>query len=227
MSKINFLSKDGYINVEEFVALARDIDKMAAKEQLKPAELYFAGKMLPKYDAVKAKAGGELFVKKRAQVIKTKSRMPATGSRMKMQVVLRNYKGLEEFEDYYSDFQAAVKAIAVHNKLAEKTVAAIKKEATKKRDVLNKAFDKALAAFENVLADAGIPEDDVVIGTSMMGKTMIVKLPGGHFVSIGKADAERFNKAKEPAERSSATKAPAVRASRTAKAATAQRARSR
>lgn len=192
-----FLSKDGYIDSAEFTSLAREIDKFAAKEGLKPAEIHFAGKVIPKYDTAKAKANPDLFTRKRAQVIKVRTRMPAAGSRMKMVVVLRNYKGLEEFEDFTKDFNAALKAIAAHNKLAEKTIAAYKKEGLKKRQQGAKEFDKNADAFIALLEGAGVKAANIAVGTSMMGKTIIVKLPNGGFVSVGKADAERFKKAKD------------------------------
>jgi hypothetical protein len=195
----NFLSKDGLLNVEAIVALAREIDKVATKEQLKPAEIHFAGKVIPKYDAAKAKAGGEAFTKKRAQLIKVRSRMPASGSRVKMVAMLRNYKELEEFEDFTADFNAALKAIAVHNKLAEKLIATSKKEGAKKREIGAKEFDKNADAFIKLMAEAGVKSSNIAIGMSMMGKTIIVKLPNGGYVSVGKADAERFAKAKEGA----------------------------
>lgn len=82
-----FLSRDGFLCVEEFTALAREIDKVATKEGLKPGEIHFAGKVIPKYDSAKAKAGGDAFTKKRAVPVKVRSRMPAAGSRVKMVVM--------------------------------------------------------------------------------------------------------------------------------------------
>ena len=194
-----FLSKDGYINVEEMVALCREIDKVALKEQLKPAEIHFSGKVIPKFDVAKAKAGGEAFTKKRACPIKVRSRMPASGSRVKMVALLRNYKGLEEFGDLSKDFGLALKAIGLHNKQAEKTVASLKAAGAKKREAATKEFDKNADCVVGLLEDAGIKASSIAVGMSMMGKTIIVKLPNGGYVSIGKADAERFNKAKESA----------------------------
>lgn len=193
----NFLSKDGLLNVEAFVALAREIDKVATKEGLKPTDIYFVGKVIPKYDAAKAKADPEMFLKKRAQVVKTKTRMPSAGSRVKMVVMLRDYKELAEAHpEFDRDFEAAVKAIGVHNKLAEKTIASQKASGAKKREAATKEFDKNVDAFLDLMEQAGVSEKNVAIGTSMMGKTIIVKLPNGGYVSVGKADAERFNKAK-------------------------------
>lgn len=203
MAAINFLSADGYINVEEFTALAREIDKEAIKLGLKPCMIHYAGKVMPKFDKVKQKANPDLFTRKRAQIIKERTRMPAAGSRMKMVIVLREYKGFEdneEFKGFIADINAAKKAIVAHNKLAERTVASIKKEGAKKRDALNAAFDKNLDCFiEDVLKVDGefIDGVDAAVGTSMMGKTLIIKLPNGGYVSVGKADKERFLKAQE------------------------------
>lgn len=195
--KIEWLSADGLLNVEEFVALTREMDKVLGKEGMKCNEIYFAPKVIPKFDKAKAKAGAEAFTKKRALVIKVKTRMPPAGSRMRMVVLLKNWKGIED-TDFASDFNSAKKAIDAHNKVAEKFITKHKAEGAKKRDVANKQFDKALAAMEDVLEAAGLDLDkSVAIGQSMMGKTMIVKLPGGHFVSIGKADEEKFEKAQE------------------------------
>lgn len=193
---MNFLAKDGFINTEEMVSLAREIDKYAAKEGLKGAEVYFVSKAMPKYDSAKAKKLGDAFTKKRSQVVKTKKRMPASGSRVRMMVLLRNYKGLED-TDFAEDFNAALKAIEQHNKVAEKQVASLKKEAQKKREATAKEFDKNIKAMQELLEKAGVKKVDIAIGSSMMGKSMLVKLPNGGVISIGKADMERFKKAKD------------------------------
>ena len=193
---MNFLAKDGFINTEEMVSLAREIDKYAAKEGLKGAEVYFVSKAMPKYDSAKAKKLGDAFTKKRAQVVKTKKRMPASGSRVRMMVLLRNYRGLED-TDFIKDFNAALKAIEQHNKVAEKQASLLKKEAQKKREAAAKEFDKNIKAMQELLEKAGVKKVDIAIGSSMMGKSMLVKLPNGGVISIGKADMERFKKAKD------------------------------
>ncbi len=206
-----FLDSDGYINVAEFIELARDIDRMAVKEGLKPAEIYFTKKAIVKFDhPSKKKLDESGFAKKRAQPIKVRTRMPASGSRVRMMVLLRNYKGLdrEEFNDFYKDYQLAVKAIARHNAKAEKVVERLKVDAVKKRDHANAAFDKNIKCFvEDVL-----PEDiEYVIGASMMGKTVIVQLPNGGYVSVGKADKERYLNAKKAAAAPKPVAKPAAR----------------
>jgi hypothetical protein len=112
-----------------------------------------------------------------------------------MMVLLRNYKGLDQYPDYWKDYQFALKAIERHNAKAEKAIGSIKAAAAKKRDVVNAAFDKNLDCFIKDVAEE--LELDYAVGTSMMGKTLIIKLPNGGFMSVGKADKERFLKAKE------------------------------
>lgn len=209
-----FLDADGYINVAEFISLARDIDKLAVQEGLKPKEIYFSKKAIVKADhPSKAKIDETAFAKKRAQPIKSRARMPASGSRVRMMVWLRNYKGLDQFGDYWSDFQNAVKAIERHTAKAEKTLERIKVAYVKTRDSANAAFDKNLDCFINKV----LPEDvDYAVGKSMMGKTLIVALPNGGFVSIGKSDKEKFLKAREsenaPVEKAPRKLKPVVRA---------------
>ncbi len=197
----DFISPDGYLCIEEFTALAREIDKCAIGEQLKANEIHFVPKVMPKYDKAKVKKDPAAFERKRALIVKTKKRMPPAGSRMKMVIVLRLYKGLED-AGFDQDIANALKAIAKHNVLAEKTVTAYKKGAAKKREVLTREFDKNLAVVDKLLAEAGIKKVNIALGQSMMGKTMVVKLPNGGYISIGKADEEKFLKAKAPKEES-------------------------
>jgi len=214
----SFLDSDGYINTPEFILLVRDIDKLAASEGLKPAELYFSKKAIVRADhPSKAKLDAAAFEKKRAQPIKMRKRPPTSGSAVRMMVLLRNYKGLDQYDDYWKDYQIALKAIDRHNAKAEKVIGNLKAAAAKKRDVVNAAFDKNVDCFMDVAADAGL---ECAIGTSMMGKTVIVKLPNGGYVSVGKADKEKFVKAQEsesaPAPKKSAK--PAGRAAKPARA---------
>lgn len=192
-----FLDKDGLINPTAFVAFAREIDKVAVKDGLKPAELYFVKTALPKFDAVKDKQGVELYVRKRHTPTGIKKRAPQTGARVRMVVLLRNYKDLdtEDYKDFHKDWALAMKAVVAHDKAALKFQETHKKNAAKKRDVVNKAFDKNIDSLLKLLDEAGVDEKNVVIGQSMMGKTVLLKLPNGGYVSIGKADEERFKKA--------------------------------
>lgn len=239
-----FLDKDGLINVAAFTTFAREIDKVAVKDGLKPAELYFSKTAIPKFDAAKAKAAIDLYVRKRHTPTGTKARVPPTGARVRMVVLLRNYKGFldnDAYSEFHKDFAKAQKALETHNKLAERFQEKHKAGAAKKREAANKDFDKNLDSLMDLLIDkAGVDEKNIAIGTSMMGKTVIFKLPNGGYVSVGKADAERFKKAKESANaaeepkaasKSSRTKAapaaePAKRSRSSSKAAAAEESRS-
>lgn len=218
-----FLAPDGFLNTEAFIELAREIDKFATSEGMKPSTIYFTPKIVPKFDKAKAKAGGDAWTKKRALVVKTKSRAPVAGSRMRMVVQLRLYKGIEDPElGFNKDIAAALKAIAQHNKTAERIIASMKKEGAKVRERAAKEFDKNIDCVINTILkvdDDVIDGVDYAVGTSMMGKTLIVKLPNGGFVSIGKSDAEKFKKARESANASDEEAAPARRPRSSAKAA--------
>ena len=72
MSKELPLSRDGYLDTQWFTDLAREIDKFAIKEGMKPTLIYFTPKVVPKYDKTKEKAGGDTWTKKRAQEVKIK-----------------------------------------------------------------------------------------------------------------------------------------------------------
>jgi hypothetical protein len=206
-----FLDKDGLINVAAFTTFAREIDKVAVKDGLKPAELYFSKTAIPKFDAAKAKAAIDLYVRKRHTPTGTKARVPPTGARVRMVVLLRNYKGFldnDAYSEFHKDFAKAQKALETHNKLAERFQEKHKAGAAKKREAANKDFDKNLDSLMDLLTGkAGVDEKNIAIGTSMMGKTVIFKLPNGGYVSVGKADAERFKKAKESANAAEEPKA--------------------
>lgn len=207
-----FLDKDGLINVAAFTTFAREIDKVAVKDGLKPAELYFSKTAIPKFDAAKDKAAIDLYVRKRHTPTGTKARVPPTGARVRMVVLLRNYKGFldnDAYSDFHKDFAKAQKALETHNKLAERFQEKHKAGAAKKREAANKDFDKNLDSLMDLLTGkAGVDEKNIAIGTSMMGKTVIFKLPNGGYVSVGKADAERFKKAKESANAAEEPAAP-------------------
>lgn len=194
------ISKDGFIDPAWFKELAREIDKFAQKEGLKANEIYFTPKVLPVYDKSKERKDGDAFTKKRALVIKMKKRMPPAGSRTKMVITLRLYKGIDDPElGFAKDIKLALKAISQHNKLAEKETNRIKAEAKKRSQRANKEFDKNLECFiEEILKDEDgdvLDGVDYAVGQSMMGKTLIVALPNGGYVSIGKADEAKFEAA--------------------------------
>ncbi len=219
---MSYLSKDGYINTPAFIELVRDIDKLAVAEGLKPLEIHFSKKAIVRDDhPSKAKLEASAFEKKRAQPIKMRKRPPTSGSAVRMMVLLRNYKGLDQFADYWKDYQLALKAIERHNSKAERVIASIKTVAAKKRDAANAAFDKNIDCFVNKV----LPEDaEYIIGQSMMGKTVILRLPNGGYLSVGKSDKQKYDAAVAKAEEAEAPakskKAPAKTSAKAAPAKT-------
>ena len=217
---MSYLSKDGYINTPAFIELVRDIDKLAVAEGLKPLEIHFSKKAIVRDDhPSKAKLEASAFEKKRAQPIKMRKRPPTSGSAVRMMVLLRNYKGLDQFADYWKDYQLALKAIERHNTKAERVIASIKTVAAKKRDAANAAFDKNIDCFVNKV----LPEDaEYIIGQSMMGKTVILRLPNGGYLSVGKSDKQKYDAAVAKSQEAAAPPkktAKAAPAKKTAKAA--------
>lgn len=201
----DFLAKDGYIDTPEFIKLVRDIDRLAAKEHLKPLEIYYSKRAVVRADhPSKKRLDAAAFEKKRAMPIKMRKRPPASGLAIRMQVLLTNYKGLDEYEDYWRDYQHALKAIERHNARAEKVIEKLKAAAAKVREANNAAFEKNVNCFVKDVADE--LELEYAVGQSMMGKTVILALPNGGYVSIGKSDKEKFLKAKAAAKEAAAGK---------------------
>lgn len=191
-----FLDKDGFLNTAEVVALAKEIDKLATKEGLKVAQVHYSPKLIPKYDALKEKANPAMFKKKRAQIVKQRRNMPVAGSRIKMIVLLREYKDLPD--DFNRDIAQCLKAFEIQTKRATAAQESAKAAAVKLRDAANRAHDKALVEVEAILNEAGLKEtEDYVLSESPMGKSMVVCLGKGLYVSIGKADEAKFEKALE------------------------------
>lgn len=218
----DFLDRDGYLNVPAIVEVSNEMKKFydGLGTVAKLEGIHFVKKALPKYDAAKAKSM-PLWDQKRAQVVGFKSRPPKDGARVRMVVVLRSYKPLKELnervvnkmtDDEYNtyeenmnrdeQFQATVEVIKAameqHNAKAEKFVEQLKAKRTKDKEVKNKAFDNVIDVVTDLLVAAGLSEDDIAVGVSMMGKTLLARLPKkAGFISIGMADAERFKKAVE------------------------------
>lgn len=91
------------------------------------------------------------------------------------------------------------KAVAAIDKHAGKHVGVtdkVKAEKTKIREAANKEFDKAVSEIQDLLIEGGVKERDIVVGQSMMGKSVVVKLPSGLYISITKADAARMKTAR-------------------------------
>ena len=51
-----------------------------------------------------------------------------------------------------------------------------------------------------MLVEAGVKETNIVEATSMFGKTVLIKLPSGSVIQLGKSDITKFNAAKKAAK---------------------------
>lgn len=214
-----FLShEDGMINVAEIANLTRFIDKECIKAGLIANEIYYSGRVIPKFSSERSETNPEMFQKKRAQVIKNRARMPAAGSRLKMQVLLRGYKNMQDVlaESVIEEFETAKYAVERHNVVATKHSSNIKANAMKRRETEGKVFDRAVEKFLDILESGGIQEQDIAIGMSPMGKTVVIKV-GKDYLSIGKANEERFNKIIEAQEEPEVKKKPPQRRLQTRK----------
>lgn len=230
MAAIKWLNEDGFLNVQEFTALAREIDKLAIKANLKPNNIMYTAKVIPKFDLEKQKKDAVMFGKKRAQVVKARRSMPAAGSRTKMVVILREYKGfetLEEYDDFKGDIAAAKKAIERHTLKATKEIERLKLAGVKTREKAAAEFDKAINELSDLVGHLSVDDDSIELATGQtrMGKTAVLRI-GKHFYAIGKADAAKFeatiasNEVQEEAP--APTKRVAARSTKTAPAAPAR-----
>lgn len=200
-----FLGADGHIDLTAASRLAAKIET-ANKAVLKTAEkppknataIFYTSKPLAKYSASLDKKGDHKYLALRAQQVKSRTRMPAAGSSVKMSVILPAaltgvpadiLKTIKQFET----------ASNRHNTKAEKVVTKVKSEKAKIRDAAEADFQSNVEQLKALLAGAGLKEANVVTGSGMFGTVVYVKLPKGGVVSIGKADISKFNAAKKAA----------------------------
>jgi len=94
----------------------------------------------------------------------------------------------------------AVSAVNTHLKRADKTKVSVGKIKTKLRETANADFDSAITAVTDVFLLGGLKESDMAIGTSMFGKTMLVRLSTGSVISVGKSDMSKFKAAQKAAK---------------------------
>ena len=203
-----FLSQDGLVDLTAFSRLETKLDKankalVAANEkQAKPARLKQAlpmlctRKPLIKFTASLDKKGDHKYKLARGQQIKTRTKLPAAESSIKVKVLLTfAYEGLDKA--LLAEVKKAHTAAAQHNRKALKQVDGVKNEKAKIRDAQNAEFDKNVDALKEILLAGGIKESNVVVGQSMFGKVVHVKLPNGGVVSIGKSDEAKLRAAKK------------------------------
>lgn len=229
-----FLSADGLVDVAAFAKLNTRV--VAANKKVLEANtlkrlpklatpILYSRKEIAKYSAALTKKNDHKYSLLRGQPIKSRTRMPAADSRVKMIVLLTGaYEGIDK--TIMADVKKAVAAATQHSRKGEKVVGKVKVEKTKIRDAANKVFDKSVELLKAQLG--GLKATDIIESTGMMGKTVIVRLGPDNYVAVGKADKTRFAAAVKaskaapvaaavPARKVSVTKAPARKAAAPAK----------
>lgn len=207
-----FLSTDGLVDLSAFAKLSTKIEK--ANMQVAASDANFmpdkpkrlkqvfpmlcTSKPLPKFTASLDKKGDHKYKLARSQQIKTRTKLPAADSRVKVSVLLPFvYEGVDRA--LIADVKKAHSAASQHNKKALKQTEGVKSEKAKIRDAANAAFDENIESLKGILLAGGIKEANIVVGQSMFGKVVHVKLPNGGVVSVGKSDDTRLRAAKKAA----------------------------
>ena len=207
-----YLSADGQVNI---AALNKLNTRIAAANKklggatlvrgvMKPIKrespIFYTAKPMVPYSASLDKKNDHKYKTLRGQQIKSRTKMPAEGARTRMSIVLQGtFVGIQD-KALLAEIRKATTAIGSHNKKAEKVVGKVKVEKTKIRDAANKEFDANVDAVKAILLAGGIKEANIVVGTSMFGKVVHVKLPNGGVVSIGKSDDTKLRAAKKSAK---------------------------
>ena len=205
-----FIGTDGLINLSAVEALAKKASEAAKKlpEPPKVLGIYYTTKPLQKYLASAEKKGDHKYLTLRAQQIRVKKSRIAAGVKPELyvkkgKVLLVDYDGLSPaLEKQLDQFLRAANS---HNTKAEKVLGKVKTEKGKLRDTANADFEKASAEAVGILSQGGVKETNIIAATSMFGKTVIVKLPSGSYITIGKSDATKFAAAKKAAKAAAAT----------------------
>ena len=203
-----YLSADGQIDVGAFAKLANRIKVANGKVPTettttgreKPVKLastiLYSGKPIAKYSASLEKKNDHKYKVARGQQIKSRTKMPAAESRVKFVMLLpAAIVGVDK--TILAEIKKATSAASSHNKKALRIVDKVKVEKGKARDAANAEFDKNVDAVKAILLAGGIKEANIVVGQSMFGKIVHVKLPNGGVVSIGKSDDAKLRAAKK------------------------------
>ena len=199
-----FLSPDGLLNGAAVASLQKKVDAAAKKlEAPKVLGIYYTGKPFQNYSAASDKKGDHKYLTLRGQQVRVKKSRVAPGAKPELyvkkgKVLLVDYDGLPDALEKQLDM--FVKAANSHNTKAEKVVTKVKAEKGKIRDAANADFDAASQEVVEMMKQAGLKDTSVVEATSMFGKSVIIKLPSGKFIQLGKSDAAKFNAAKKSAK---------------------------
>lgn len=189
-----YLDSDNHINVDKLIAL-NDKIKDKVEEDAKPLAFYvIRRKAKPvKYSSALEKKMDLKYLSRRAIAVKRMSRM-SEASTIRNLVILTVYDN-DTLGSLAANVKQAIAAINVHMRKADKTKTTVIKQRGKIRAINTKEFNASADLMKAVLLEGGVKEKDIVLGQSMMGTTMLVKLGPSNVVSIGRSDIAKFKAA--------------------------------
>jgi len=202
-----FLAADGMIDT---VAAARLAGKIAtankkfeaANDTGKPLKatslIIYSRKPLAKYAANLDKKRDHKYLLLRAQQLKTRTRMPGADTRVKIVTLLPALYG--DDKALLAEIKKFTSACTQHNRKAESLATKVGAEKAKIRDAAEAEFAENTEQLLSILQEHGaIKEANIVQAKGMFGTSVLVKLPNGGVVSIGKSDMAKFRAAKKAA----------------------------
>ena len=198
-----FLSADGMLNPTAIAGLDKKIQTWLKKNpEAKVTDVYVTAKPLGKFLASKGKVSKDMakdakYWAARHIMLKRRAR-PVDKTKSKAITVLTVYADLDKA--LAAEVKKFLSAANQHNKKADTVKAKVTDQKAVIRDQQNAEFDANVASLKETLLGAGIKDTNIVESTSMFGKTVLVKLPNGGVVSVGKSDVSKFNAAKKAAK---------------------------
>jgi hypothetical protein len=147
-----------------------------------------------KYSAVKTKAKEPAYMKKRAINISERTSV----SEAVTQLLPVYAKGVLSAA-LEKKMMTAVSALKSHINKVPKVKETAGAQADKNRAVKQKEYAGLAKEVRALLEESGIKAANIVLGTSIAGQTLYVKLASGKVMTVGLSSVENFNKAKKAA----------------------------
>lgn len=146
------------------------------------------------YDAAKAKAKNPTYMKKRAIAISQRTSVSDA-----VTAILPVYAAGILSASLEKKVKAAADALTKHIAKSASVKSDAGDIADKNRVARGKEYTEMASEAMRLLTGAGIKETNIVLGTSIGGKTLYAKLPSGKVMTIGLSTIQNFNKAKKAA----------------------------
>lgn len=213
-----FLAADGFLNSDALASLNKQLlealkkaNKTAEKE-IKALSVFVKSRRAKavKYSAASEKKGDLKYRVRRAFKIAERKRMTEK-AHGRVEVILTVVPKEILSKALATRLKEAQAAIKKHSGKIEKTLAGIKKIKEKTKEGDNKVFMQSVKLLTDLLDKSGHKEKDRVIGKTMFGTSVFVRLGADNYITIGKSDAAKFKAAQKALTEAPATpaKAPA------------------